>query len=82
MRASWRQRQLLEAGRLGQAVDEVEGLDRLAGGALDQVVLDTDREDPPGPLVEADVDPDVVAAGRRAWSPAASATTVTNGSSA
>ena len=26
-RWSWRERQLLEAGRLGQAVDEVEGLD-------------------------------------------------------
>ena len=61
--ASWRERELLEAGRLGQAVDEVEGLDRLAGGALDEVVLDADREDPAGPLVEADVDPDVVAAG-------------------
>ena len=44
--SSWRERQLLEAGRLGQAVDEVEGLDRLAGGALDQVVLDADGEDP------------------------------------
>ena len=51
--SSWRERELLEAGRLGQAVDEVEGLDRLAGRALDQVVLDADREDPPGPRVEA-----------------------------
>ena len=50
---SWRERELLEAGRLGQAVDEVERLDRLAGGALDQVVLDADGEDPPGPRVEA-----------------------------
>ena len=59
---SWRERELVEAGRLGQAVDDVEGLDRLARGALDEVVLDTDGEDPPGPRVEADVDPDVVAA--------------------
>ena len=56
--------QLLEPGRLGQAVDEVERLDRLAGRALDEVVLDTDGDDPPGPLVEADVDVDLVAAGR------------------
>ena len=50
---SWRERELVEAGRLGQAVDDVERLDRLAGGALDQVVLDADGEDPPGPRVEA-----------------------------
>ena len=59
---SWRERQLVEAGRLGQAVDEVERLDRLARGALDEVVLDADRQDPAGPLVERDVDPDVVRA--------------------
>ena len=52
-----RQRELLEAGRLGQPVDGVEGLDRLAGGALDEVVDDADGEDPAGPLVDADVDP-------------------------
>jgi hypothetical protein len=74
------QRKLLETGGLGEAVDEVERLDRLAGRALDEVVEDADREDPPGPRVGRDVDPDVVAAGdvlrrrRRA-------TTVTNGSS-
>ena len=50
-------------GRLGQAVDEVERLDRLAGRALDQVVLDADGEDPVGPLVVRDVDQDLVAAG-------------------
>ena len=79
--SSGREGELLEAGGLGQAVDEVERLDGLARGALDEVVHDADGEDPAGPLVEADVDPDVVAAGRRAWSPAALATTRTNGSS-
>ena len=44
----------------GQPVDEVERLDRLAGGALDEVVLDADDDDPTGPLVEAD-------ANRRTW---------------
>ena len=43
-------------------MDEVERLDRLAGGTLDQVVLDTDGKDPARPRVEADVDPDLVAA--------------------
>ena len=57
------QRQLEEARGLRQPVDEVEGLDRLAGGALDEVVLHADRDDPAGPLVEADVDADLVAAG-------------------
>src|SRR4029079_19727970 len=59
---SWRERQLVEAGRLGQAVDEVECLDRLARGALDEVVLDADRGDPAGPFIQGDVDPDVVRA--------------------
>src|SRR6187455_2072068 len=63
-RRSWRQRQLLEAGRLRQPVHEVEGLDGLARGALDEVVLDADRDDPAGPLVEANVDEHVIAAGR------------------
>ena len=49
-----RQRQLLETERLGQAVDEVERLDRLARGALDEVVDHADREDPAGPRVVAD----------------------------
>ena len=62
-RRSGRQRELLEAGGLRQPVDEVERLDGLAGGALDEVVLDADRDDPAGPLVEADVDADLVAAG-------------------
>src|SRR5688572_18203209 len=61
---SWSERQLFEAGRLGQAVDEVEGLHGLARGALDEVVLDPDRDDPAGSLVEPDVDEHVVAAGR------------------
>ena len=34
-----------EAGRLGQAVHEVERLDGLAGGALHEVVLDAEDED-------------------------------------
>ena len=38
--------QLQQAGRLGQAVDDVERLDRLAGGALDEVVEHADGEDP------------------------------------
>ena len=49
---------------------EVERLHGLAGGALDEVVDDADRDDPPGALVEADVDPREVAAGhglRRRW---------------
>ena len=46
----------------GQPVDQVEGLDRLAGGALDQVVDDADGEDPAGPLVDAHVDAAGVAA--------------------
>ena len=60
--SSRRQRELLETGGLGQAVDEVERLDRLARGALDEVVEDADREDAAGPRVGRDVDPDVVAA--------------------
>jgi hypothetical protein len=43
-------------------VHQVERLDRLAGRALDQVVLDADRQDPVGPLVTPDVDQDLVAA--------------------
>ena len=39
---SWRERQLVEAGRLGQPVRDVERLDRLAGGALDEVVDDAE----------------------------------------
>src|SRR5258705_6694629 len=58
---SWREGELVETRGLGQAVDDVEGLDRLSRGALDQVVLDADGEDPAGPRVEADVDADVVA---------------------
>ena len=45
-------------------MDEVERLHGLAGRALDEVVLDADGDDPAGPLVEADVDEHVVAAGR------------------
>src|SRR4051812_14209067 len=37
--------ELLETEGLGQAVDEVERLDRLTGGALHEVVDDADRED-------------------------------------
>ena len=36
----------------------------LAGGALDEVVLGGEHDDPAGPLVEADVDQHVVGAGR------------------
>ena len=50
--SSRHQRELLEAGGLGQAVDEVERLDRLAGGALDEVVEHADREDAAGPRVD------------------------------
>ena len=50
---SWREWELVEARGLRQAVDDVEGLDRLSRGALDQVVLDADGEDPAGPRVEA-----------------------------
>ena len=50
------------AGGLGQAVDDVERLDRLAGGALDEVVEDADREDPAVALVEAAPDPGLVGA--------------------
>ncbi len=51
--SSWRQRELVEAGRLGQPVDGVEGLDCLAGGALDEVVDHPDRQDSARPLVGA-----------------------------
>src|ERR1700675_4236726 len=57
------QRELFQARRLGQAVNEVERLDRLAGGALDQVVLDADGDDALGPLVVPNVHVDLVAAG-------------------
>ena len=70
-----------QARRLGQAVDHVEGLDRLAGGPLDEVVEHADGEDAAVPLVEAAPDAGLVRAERRASSRARPRTTVTNGSS-
>src|SRR5439155_5962796 len=58
-----RQRQLLEAGGLRQPMDDVEGLYRLAGGALDEVVDDPEGEDSARPCVVPDVDAREVAAG-------------------
>ena len=46
------ERQLEQGGGLGQAVDDVERLDRLARGALDEVVEHADREDAAVALVE------------------------------
>ena len=71
----------VEPRRLRQAVDEVERLDALAGGALDEVVDHADREDPPGPLVDPHVDADVLLP-RTCFVAGGAATTLTNGSSA
>ena len=48
-----RDRILLEPRCLGQAEEDVEGLDRLSGGALDQVVDDAQGQDAAASRVHA-----------------------------